>query len=230
MKERYSHELKRWQKWLGIWRINKDSVDTKWGYFAPRWTFELRFNKGGYFSNQCSLDFGFIWGMFHVKLPIFLKDYEADCEWDDYGFYWFENTFVLKWGKKSKHIDLPFVSWEFDHHVVEGRGGNVWIDGASYWDKMDAIQTYELDYTYTLESGEVQNRIATCFRERRQWHRKWLPFLKKVNVAINIDFNDEVGERSGTWKGGTMGCGYDMLPGETVEQCLRRMEKERKFT
>jgi hypothetical protein len=40
---------------------------------------------------------------------------------------------------------------------------------------------------------------------------------------------DEVGEEAGSWKGGVLGCGYTLLPNETPLQCLRRMEKERKF-
>ena len=38
-----------------------------------------------------------------------------------------------------------------------------------------------------------------------------------------------VGERVNSWKGGTVGCSYSMLKGETPEQTLRRMEKEREF-
>jgi hypothetical protein len=47
--------------------------------------------------------------------------------------------------------------------------------------------------------------------------------------VIDIEFNDEVGERSGSWKGGTIGCSYAMLPTDTIESCLRRMEKEREM-
>jgi hypothetical protein len=51
-----------------------------------------------------------------------------------------------------------------------------------------------------------------------------------VRTSIEVGFDDEVGERTGSWKGGTIGCGYDMLPDESAVQCLRRMERERKFT
>ena len=51
--------------------------------------------------------------------------------------------------------------------------------------------------------------------------------MERVN--IDVQFDGEVGERSGSWKGGTVGCGYDKLPHESIEQCLRRMEKEREF-
>jgi hypothetical protein len=44
-----------------------------------------------------------------------------------------------------------------------------------------------------------------------------------------VVFSAEVGERSGSWKGGCIGCGYDLLPDELPEECLRRMERDRKF-
>jgi len=47
--------------------------------------------------------------------------------------------------------------------------------------------------------------------------------------TIAVEFNEEVGERTGSWKGGVLGCGYDMKPGETRLECLRRMERERRF-
>ena len=84
-----------------------------------------------------------------------------------------------------------------------------------------------LPYTYTLKNGTVQERTATCTIEKRKWHRKWFPFFTKTVQVIDIEFNDEVGERSGSWKGGTLGCSYEMLPDDTIETCLRRMERER---
>jgi hypothetical protein len=87
-------------------------------------------------------------------------------------------------------------------------------------------------YTYTLKRGEVQHRTATITIEEREWRLywfKWLPLIKKVSRSINIEFSGEVGEQTGTWKGGCIGCSYSLLPGETPLQCLRRMEKERKF-
>jgi hypothetical protein len=68
--------------------------------------------------------------------------------------------------------------------------------------------------------------------EEREWRPrwfKWTSLFSKVKRTIDINFNDEVGERTGSWKGGTLGCGYDLLPDETPLECLRRMEKEREF-
>jgi hypothetical protein len=87
------------------------------------------------------------------------------------------------------------------------------------------------DYTYVLKSGKVQNRKANVYVSRMTWLMRWYPVLpfKKVRTCIEISFSDEVGEKTGSWKGGCVGCGYEMKPGETPLETLRRMERERKF-
>lgn len=114
--------------------------------------------------------------------------------------------------------------WE---HSMKGNRKEFWKDE---W--KDKIYSIALPYKYVLKSGTVQERIATCRVEEMEWRwRKlmFLPFPRIVRRSIEVNFNDEVGERSGSWKGGTIGCGYTMLKGESIEDCLRRMEKERKF-
>jgi hypothetical protein len=225
MKERYSDELNWLEKLLGVWRVNKDCFDTKWGYFAPRFGFELQINRGGHFEQNYSIGFCLLWGMFNIKLP-FKTKLPEDCEWHAYGINFFEDSIIWRWGRSYNSWQLPFVSWEFDFHQVKDHKGD-WV---KYEYKSDQIHKKTFDYHYELLSGEVQERKATCYIERRQWHRKWFPFSKTVRECISVDFNDEVGERSGSWKGGTLGCSYDLLKGETMEQCLRRMESEREFT
>jgi len=90
----------------------------------------------------------------------------------------------------------------------------------------------ELPYTYILRSGEQQHRIATVKVERRAWRPRCLrvtSLFEMVRTCIDVKFSDEVGEETGSWKGGCVGCGYTLLPNESVEACLRRMESERKF-
>ena len=117
------------------------------------------------------------------------------------------------------------------------------------------IWTEEYPYVYNLKNGTIQERIATVKVEEREWRCrgfKWLPYPRMIHKDISVDFSyggpiarevivekkgfklknkytGEVGERTGGWKGGTLGCGYSMLKGETPLQTLRRMEKERVF-
>lgn len=245
MIERYSYELPKWMKMLGVWRINKNSIDFKWGYFAPRAGFELVLNRGTYFDRRYAINFAFGWGKFMVYLP-FKTRLEEGCDMPRYGFAVHNDTFWLYRGGDYKDGQcqnqwiswyLPFFSYEFDGHWIYNKKAE-WVQmrfrrGAGKLDpyefrKTDALN-YVYPYAYKLKNGTVQERTATCTIERRKWHRKWFPFLIKESTVIDIEFDDEVGERSGSWKGGTLGCGYELLPDETVYACLKRMEAERKF-
>lgn len=244
MRERYSHELPKWMKLLGIWRINRDSIDFKWGYFAPRAGLELVLNRGTYFDRRYAINFAFGWGKFMVYLP-FKTSLEEGCDMPRYGFAVHNDTFwIYKGGDydgsqcQNQWISwyLPFFSYVFDGHWIYSKKAE-WVlmnnrkhKGPEPWDfrKTDAL-TYVYPYTYKLKNGTVQERTATCAIEKRKWHRKWFPFLGKESTVIDIEFNDEVGERSGSWKGGTIGCSYELMPNETVYECLKRMEREREM-
>ena len=137
------------------------------------------------------------------------------CSGPTYGFQFYADLLWLNYGKAKGTRDDPQVSiympwhWKHREHKV-----------------LTEPETHP--YTYVLRSGEVQKRTATITVETRTWTRFWLPF-KRVSKSIDVNFNDEVGERSGSWKGGCMGCGYEMLPNESPLQTLHRMGSERKF-
>lgn len=70
MKERYSNEVPRLLRLLGAWRVNNDSIDFKWGYFAPKFSFQLVLHRGGYFNQRYAITIALGWGIFHFYLPI----------------------------------------------------------------------------------------------------------------------------------------------------------------
>lgn len=141
---------------------------------------------------------------------------ESQCSGPTYGFTFFDTGLHLHWGKCNGTRADPFklirMPWEWRH-----REHKVLSEPEKY------------PYTYVLRSGEVQSRIATVTHETRLFTRPWLPF-KRISRSISVDFDREVGERTGSWKGGVLGCGYEMLGTETPAQTLRRMERERQFT
>jgi len=57
----------------------------------------------------------------------------------------------------------------------------------------------------------------------------WTSLGSYKRKVIDISFDQEIGDRAGSYKGGTVGCSYDLKPNETPLECLRRMEKERSF-
>ncbi len=161
------------------------------------------------------LGFGFARLAFSFPWARVVPD-EFQCSGPTYGFVFFEDGLHLRYGKCKGMRDDPIkivqMPWGWRHRAHEHLG-----DAESH------------PYTYTLRSGEVQQRIATITPECRTWTRPWLPW-KRVSHSIWIEFDQEVGERSGSWKGGVTGCGYPMKAGEMPLQALRRMEAERKFT
>lgn len=190
---------------------------------------------------------------FIVRLPFLFKAYikigkEREHKWDDkewsYGFYvytWSEDV-VFSWGTRRFRLEFPWMlKWQsteildFDRkvlHTTTTKDKQIYFNGGKF-DQGEAIKqsiAKSYDYVYKLNDGTIQNRIATikCI-ERMTWGWKWFPWKKHIRIDIDVRFNEEVGEKSGSWKGGCIGCSYDILPNETPEQCLRRMEQERKF-
>ena len=226
------------ERWLGIWRVNRNSFDCKWGYFAPRFGFTFLINRGGYFDQHYSITLCFIWGVLHITLP-WKTRIEETCDAPRYGIDIHGCTFWIHLGGamdadwhqcNSKWVtwELPWFSQTFDWHKVWT--GQEWVDPEGYskpYADGRLVETHP--YTYILQSGEVQSRIADVYMERRQSHRKWFPFLKKVSTGINVAFDEEVGEKSGSWKGGCIGCGWNIHQGESMLDSLRRMERDRKF-
>jgi hypothetical protein len=181
------------------------------------------------------------WPIIFISFPWF-KVYEDDgqCSGPQFGFSYFpdHHDLMIYYGnsnsrdQKIKFLPMP---WSWSHakcvHEVRNAEGK-WTPFIGSWEKdkgKDERVESTHSYVYTLKSGVVQDRTATIFRERRIWTRNtWFP-RQMIRECIDIEFSDEVGERTGSWKGGTVGCSYEVLPGETDLECLRRMEKERKF-
>jgi hypothetical protein len=105
-----------------------------------------------------------------------------------------------------------------------------WVtDGTREGAEKFVSETY--NYHYRTKDGKHQNVKATVHVNRMTWRMRWWPLLpfKKVSTSISVNFDQEVGEGRGSWKGGCVGCGYEMKFGETPLETLRRMENERRF-
>jgi hypothetical protein len=215
-----------------------------WLTFYPefhKWNF--RFGPASYFDNRFYITFCIVWGQFYIHIPWIRSEYD-ECDPPEYGFYFYSNSgkmpdnFVICKGKKTKHYDLPWAyqwvrtsillkdgTWD---HETKGNRKSYYEDE---WKEKRLIEQHP--YKYTLNNGEVQGRICDVTVTEREWRPKWFKwtsyFAHKRRV-IDIEFNAEVGEKTGSWKGGCLGCSWDLLPGETIKNSLMRMEKERKFS
>lgn len=183
-----------------------------------------------------TLQLGLVFLTIYIRTPRVFKSWE--CFEGGVGFSFTEDSIHINWGNKTKVYWYPW-SWDFvrrwewvDGYCADGSDGQ-WFEIPRRARHNAVASKHIHDFTYTLKSGEVQHRKATVSRDRMEWRWRWLmwlPWPRKIRTCIWVDFDGEVGERTGSWKGGATGCGYDMEPEETPLQTLRRMERERKFT
>ena len=177
---------------------------------------EIEFPSDWHEHRRAWVRLGLIIGSINFSFPWkWVVEDHHQCSGPTYGFTFYSDLLWIDYGKSKGLrsdpricISMPW-SWAHKEHKI-----------------LSEKETHS--YRYVLKSGEVQERQATINAELRRWSRWWIPF-KKVVRSIDVTFSDEVGERSGSWKGGCIGCGYEMLPNERPVDTLRRMEHERKF-
>jgi hypothetical protein len=180
----------------------------------------------------CLFEEGFIADVFGLFIPLPLKSREVHTDeiMESWGFSvsFADRCIHFNWAHHTRIWEFP---WAFKHYSTHVR------DAAGSWNhkRCDAVEDLRYEqtfpYVYVLESGERQERTATVYVERMEWRWRWFPhpITAKVSVTIDVTFNEEIGERVGTYKGGTVGCDWEMLPGESMGEAVARMEAERKF-
>jgi len=191
----------------------------------------------------------FGWGKIYINLPI--RTGIQDCDSAAWGFNFHNNTIWIyiggagnfEGGRKWKTFEMP---WSYDwyrtsnllndltwYHETKknkkrwsadnrgGVGSYEWLEENKWRETHPYVDSYD---------GTIVN--ATISVTEREWRMRWLywcPLFNRTIETIEIEFDKEVGKRKGSWKGGTIGCGYEMLPHETPYDCLKRMEKDRNF-
>lgn len=213
------------------------TANFRWGEVSKGWGIALELC---HFEEWWSLHVQPLYGKFYIHICRSTHDPEDIV--DSWGAAWewsasdLRDSIMLHWGARSKFIHLP---WGLDW----ARTSTLMADGSYFtrtqklnrgWGGMkpEGKWAETLPYRYVLKSGEVQERQATIGVEEMEWRRRatpWLPWFRKVRRYIDVSFDGEVGEGTGSWKGGTLGCGYELRAGESPETCLRRMERERVF-
>ena len=191
--------------------------------------FKLSFGLLMFEDGFCLDLFGFL-----ISLP-FLDRYVHEPEeiLDEWRVYLMDRSVWFWWGPKRKFVwHLP---WDLNHLKCEVlRPDGTWVKYVASYDsgEPDGRQVWTFPYRYVCNSGEVQEATATVYVERREWRWRsmmWCPLTAKVRKSLDISFDREMGDQSGSWKGGVINMGYSMRRGESVEQTVRRMESEHRF-
>ena len=226
------------EKWN---KLRKYTYEGKWISFYFSNIFNLTYEHCGYFDSRPNLRLALGFFNLTIRLPWHNKGWEDEGHSPSYGIAIHNNTFWIYTGGKGNMNggstwitwDIPFIThnwvrtsillkdgtWE---HETKGNRKEFYNDE---WKEKQATWTYL--YTDKYDNTEIPTRI---YVDEREWRPKWLMWTSrfaKVRRSIDIHFDKEVGARKGSWKGGTIGCGYNMLPNEEPLDCLKRMEKER---
>lgn len=91
--------------------------------------------------------------------------------------------------------------------------------------------------SFAFDDFDGERIEATTRIEEAEWRFgtgwfKWLSLFRRPKVSRSLDllFSAEVGERKGSWKGGTIGHAIEMRPGELHEAAFRRYCDENGLT
>jgi len=239
------------------WKALRRELHWEWAFGKHAHAFHLTMTFGNGDGNDGVLFAAAIPFLFNLYIGVSgvlrCKETEVGFAIHNDAFWWYtfsdrnESRSDWPWWKKVHSWYFP---WSYDWYSTEildherpYLAQTVWMektgdrrrkDCFKSWDdaepfKKSVSETY--NYKYVLKNGEVQLRRATVYADRMTWRMRWWPLLPfvKVRTSINVKFDAEVGEGTGSWKGGCTGCGYDLRLGETPLECLRRMEQERKF-
>lgn len=187
----------------------------------------------------------FGYGALYINLPI--RTGIQDCASAAWGVNYHDSKFWVyiggggnfEGGRKWKTFRMPWgLQWYRTSHLlkvgwfleskksrIEWRGDEIgsynWLQENRWKETHPFVDKYD---------GSVVN--ATISVEEMEWRPYWFMWtslFSKVRRSISVEFDKEVGKRKGSWKGGVIGCGYDLRPDETPYECLKRMENERDF-
>lgn len=126
---------------------------------------------------------------------------------------------------------LPWTQWRHVRHSLYGlRGEHVWSEmEVTDWGARRMAEASCPTVQFAFADFDGARLIATTRIEEREWRFgtgrfKWLSWFRrpKIRRSLDIEFSGETGPEKGSWKGGTIGTGIDMLPGEDHEAAFRR--------
>ena len=133
---------------------------------------------------------------------------------------------------KSWCKTFPWTEWNCVRHSLYRPDGTHFFTEDSrnrssmeFYDKKKECPSCYFEF----EDYDGERIIATCVVTEMEWHKgygwfKWLKYFCKpmIRRSLDLQFDSEVGPEKGSWKGGTIGHGIEMLVGESPEQAFRR--------
>jgi hypothetical protein len=129
-----------------------------------------------------------------------------------------------------RHVRRSFYGLSGEHiATLPETDGKTYLGDPGRWEREQAVEAATPTASFEFEDFDGERITATTRIEEREWRAgtgwfRWLSLFRKPRVSRSLDlrFSAEVGRRKGSWKGGTIGHGIEMLPGELHEAAFRR--------
>jgi hypothetical protein len=160
----------------------------------------------------------------------------------EYGFTAAEGALHLHYGPQTNDSETTksncwFYPWR-EHtqirHSIYDLDGKLfadlpvrgkWLDNYA---ASEALKASCPSAKFEFDDYDGERITATCRMEEREWRRGKGVFRliyigrNKSSRSLDLRFSSEVGQRKGSWKGGTIGHSVETLPGELHEAAFRR--------
>lgn len=172
------------------------------------------------------------------------RDWYYDTYRRDYGFSLDEGFLMVFYGTQTHDSNtartwsyfLPWTDWRLTRHTFYDLNGEWVIEltgselhGQESFNLQQHAEAVVPKITFKVADYDGTPLTATCYLEEREWRRgtkwcKWVSYFTtpRIRRNLSITFSAEVGPDKGSWKGGLIGTGTDVLPGETHEAAFRR--------
>lgn len=175
----------------------------------------------------------------------------------NYGFAFYNDSLHIHYGiqpgvwggadkENSNHTKVFFNGWADTRRIRYEFFNPDWTHFAHAPDKIngaldfDAIRKCEADVPKVLirfNDFDGEEITATCHLYEMEWEYgkglfKWVKYFRKNIVVrrVELSFDKEVGEKKGSWKGGTLGHSCDVNPGEGLFAAFSRYGEKYNFS
>lgn len=170
------------------------------------------------------------------------RDWYWDIDPRQYGFSLSDGHLVVYYGRtggacadsriqQQWSCFLPWTRWRHVRHSLYGLAGeHIYTEPVGGdWEAYKTAKAKCPVVKFSIEDVDGEKIVATTMIEEREWRFgtgwfKWLSWFcrPKIRRSLDIEFASETGPEKGSWKGGTVGTGIEMLPGELHEDAFRR--------
>lgn len=206
---------KRLGKWDAPARLHVN-VTREWGTVGLALT---RDDEEGALSLRLPfLKLYLIVGAWKYDAPSGIEEWRLSAEIHDWALWVYTGRVPYMRGPKAspRVLHIPHLGWKCEtlRRDEQDHGTHVY--------------TYQWKYHPQVVQHATARVTSSERVDRLKFGPWWLP-KRRVSHSLWVDFDEEMGDERGGWKGGVTGAGFDIRPDQTWEEAYRQMQKERTF-